>query len=117
MPYRPPSLLLFASVATLLTPLAFRGVRILHPPHAPHAVQDEQCQPAGCCEGPYTEEELDDARGRRAGTDPADEFLKGIPRDELESADEATRVLERARTEAWRDRFLLQYAAQRRRTG
>jgi hypothetical protein len=113
-PYRPTSLLLLACVVMLVTPLAYLGGRMLY---RAHNIQREQFQPAVPLDGPYTDEELDTARGRLAGIMPADEFLKGVSREQLESAAEATRTLERARKEAWQDRPQLQYAAERRRTG
>ena len=114
MSHRP--LLLFACAALLLTPLAFAGGRMLY---RAHLIQSEQFDPAVPLDGPYTEEELQTAKGRLAGVMPPDEFLKGVTREQLEAAAEATRAIERARKESWDDRRpeRLDDAAQRRRTG
>jgi hypothetical protein len=114
MPHRP--LLLFACVALLLTPLAFLGGRMLY---RAHLIQTERFDPAVPLEGPYTEEESNAARARLAAVMPPDEFLKGVTREQLESAAEAARAMERARRESWQDRRpeRLAHAAQRRRTG
>ena len=114
MPYRPPSLLLLACVIMLVTPLAFLGGRMLY---RAHAIEREQFQPAVPLAGPYTDEELNAARGRLASVMPPDEFLKGVSREQLESAAQATRAIERARSESWKDRPQLRYATERRRTG
>ena len=114
MSHRP--LLLFACAALLLTPLAFAGGRMLY---RAHLIQSEQFDPEVPLDGPYTEQELQAAKGRLAGVMPPDDFLKGVTREQLESAAEAARAIERARKESWEDRRpeRLDHAAQRRRTG
>jgi hypothetical protein len=114
MPYR--SFLLFACVALLVAPLAFAGGRMLY---RANLIQSEQFDPAVPLDGPYSEQELQTAKGRLAGVMPPDEFLKGVTREQLESAAEAARAIERARKESWEDRRpkRLAHAAQRRRTG
>jgi hypothetical protein len=110
------ALLLIACVAMLVTPLAFLGGRMLF---RAHAIQREQFEPAVPLQGPYTDQELRAAEGRLAGVMPADEFLKGVSRAQLESAAEATRAVERAKKESWEDRRpeRLDFAARRRATG
>lgn len=111
-----PSLVALACVALLIAPLAWLGARRVY---RAHLVLTEQFTPAVPLEGPYTEEELRSAQGQLAGVVPADEFVKGLSREQLESAAEATRRLERARKEAWEDRRpeRRRIAEDRRRTG
>ena len=111
-----PSLVALACVALLIAPLAWLGARRVY---RAHVIQTEQFTPAVPLEGPYTEEELHNAQGQLANVVPADEFVEGLSREQLESAAEATRRIERARKEAWEDRRpeRLRIATERRRTG
>jgi hypothetical protein len=111
-----PSLVALACVALLIAPLAWLGARRVY---RAHLVQTEQFTPAVPLEGPYTEEELRSAQGQLANVVPADEFVEGLSPEQLESAAEATRRIERARKEAWEDRRpeRLRVAIERRRIG